>query len=1025
MSQADDRLRDYLKRATVELQRARARIAELERPEPIAVVGMSCRYPGGVRSPEDLWRLVDDGVDAIGGFPADRGWPLADLYHPDPDHLGTSYAREGGFLDGAGDFDAAFFGISPREALAMDPQQRLLLETAWEAFEHAGVDGRALRGSRTGVFIGGTPTGYGAGVERMPEGVEGYALTGSVGSVMSGRVSYALGLEGPAVTVDTACSSSLVALHLAVQALRQGECGLALAGGVTVMATPAAFIEFSRQRGLSADGRCKPFAAAADGTGWAEGVGLLLVERLSDARRNGHPVLAVVRGTAVNQDGASNGLTAPNGPSQRRVIEQALAAAGLSPADIDAVEAHGTGTRLGDPIEAQALIATYGPGRAPDRPLRIGAVKSNIGHTQAAAGAAGVIKMIMAMRHGTLPRTLHLDAPTPRVDWSAAPVELLTDPVAWQPAAPGEPRRAGVSAFGASGTNAHVILEEPTPPTAPAAPRGTPPRHDALPFVVSARGEAALRAQAARLARFVRTAPDTPLPDIALTLAAHRAALDDRAVVPAADRAQLLAGLESLAAGEPVPGVARNTGRRITRPVLVFPGADTPWPQVAAELLDTSPVFAARIADCEAALTPYLDRSLTSVLRSPAAERADLGLPVRWAVLVSLAAVWDSFGIRPAAVLGHGHGEIAAACVAGALTLEDGARIAAHHGRLLAGLTPDAGLGEIRPADPATPFHSAAAAGPPPPGTRLDAAYWSTAPDAPARFEEAVRLLLRQGHDAFAGTGTDPALTRTLRATAPEAAVLPGTDLLGTLTEAFTSGYDVDWRPLLAPYDAARTDLPTYAFHRERFWLENAPAPDAGPAPAQAGAHPDEARFWAAVQDRDVDALTALLDPSDATGRDALATALGPLGPGLGSAASWPWNTPGCGAASSTCPSSPTPTPGPASSPSSPAPAARTRPPSAPTASSYDAWSAPPRATGHPCAPSGSPEPSWSPEAPAASARASPGGPPRTAPNTSSSPAGRDPTHPAPATSPTASAPSAPGSPSPPATWPTARPWPG
>ncbi|MEU9559950.1 SDR family NAD(P)-dependent oxidoreductase [Streptomyces fumanus] len=877
MSQADDRLRDYLKRATVELQRARARIAELERPEPVAVVGMSCRYPGGVRSPEDLWRLVDDGVDAIGGFPADRGWPLADLYHPDPDHLGTSYAREGGFLDGAGDFDAAFFGISPREALAMDPQQRLLLETAWEAFEHAGVDGRALRGSRTGVFIGGTPTGYGAGVERMPEGVEGYALTGSVGSVMSGRVSYALGLEGPAVTVDTACSSSLVALHLAVQALRQGECGLALAGGVTVMATPAAFIEFSRQRGLSADGRCKPFAAAADGTGWAEGVGLLLVERLSDARRNGHPVLAVVRGTAVNQDGASNGLTAPNGPSQRRVIEQALAAAGLSPADIDAVEAHGTGTRLGDPIEAQALIATYGPGRAPDRPLRIGAVKSNIGHTQAAAGAAGVIKMIMAMRHGTLPRTLHLDAPTPRVDWSAAPVELLADPVAWQPAAPGEPRRAGVSAFGASGTNAHVILEEPAPPATPAAPRATPPRHDALPFVVSARGEAALRAQAARLARFVRAASDTPLPDIALTLAAHRAALDDRAVVPAADRAQLLAGLESLAAGEPAPGVARNTGRRITRPVLVFPGADAPWPRAAAELLDTSPVFAARIADCEAALAPYLDRSLTSVLRSPAAERADLGLPVRWAVLVSLAAVWDSFGIRPAAVLGHGHGEIAAACVAGALTLEDGARIAAHHGRLLAGLTPDTGLGDIRPADPTTPFHSAAAAGPPPPGTRLDAAYWSTAPDAPARFEEAVRLLLRQGHDAFAGTGTDPALTQTLRATAPEAAVLPGTDLLGTLTEAFTSGYDVDWRPLLAPYDAARTDLPTYAFHRERFWLENAPAPDAGPAPAQTGAHPDEARFWAAVQDRDVDALTALLDPSDATGRDALATALGPL----------------------------------------------------------------------------------------------------------------------------------------------------
>ncbi|WP_375803627.1 type I polyketide synthase, partial [Streptomyces sp. A012304] len=638
-----------MKRATVDLQRARARIAELERPEPIAVIGMSCRYPGGVRSPEDLWRLVADGVDAIGDFPLDRGWPVDTLYHPDPDHLGTSYAHEGGFLDGAGDFDPGFFGISPREALAMDPQQRLLLETSWEAFERAGVDGRGLKGSPTGVFIGGTPTGYGAGVERMPDGVEGYALTGSVGSVMSGRVSYALGLEGPAVTVDTACSSSLVALHLAVQALRQGECTLALAGGVTVMATPAAFIEFSRQRGLAPDGRCKPFAAAADGTGWSEGVGMLLVERLSDARRNGHPVLAVVRGTAVNQDGASNGLTAPNGPSQQRVIEQALANAGLAPSDIDAVEAHGTGTRLGDPIEAQALIATYGPGRSPDRPLRLGAVKSNLGHTQAAAGVAGVIKTVMAMRHGTLPRTLHVDEPTPRVDWSSGAVELLTDTVDWAPAA-GEPRRAGVSAFGASGTNAHVILEEAvTEPTAPADEDGTTPHTTpgTLPFVVSARGEAGLRAHAGRLARYTRTDTGTPLPDIALALAVHRSALEDRAVVLAADRAGLVAGLESLAADEPGAGVVRGTARPVTRPVLVFPGQGSQWRGMAAGLLDSAPVFAERITACENALAPHVDWSLTSVLRSESddwLDRVDVVQPALWAVMVSLAALWQAHG---------------------------------------------------------------------------------------------------------------------------------------------------------------------------------------------------------------------------------------------------------------------------------------------------------------------------------------------------------------------------------------------
>nr|WP_307826926.1 SDR family NAD(P)-dependent oxidoreductase [Streptomyces pactum] len=908
--------------------------------DPVVIVGMACRFPGGVGSPDELWQLVAGGRDAISPLPTGRGWDVDGLYDPDPDAPGRTYVREGGFLHQAADFDAEFFGISPREALAMDPQQRLLLETAWEALERAGIDPATLGGTRTGVFTGLTHYDYGSGAA---EGVEGYRMTGNTASVASGRIAYTLGLEGPAVTLDTACSSSLVALHLAAQALRNGECVLALAGGVTVMSSPAAFTEFSRQRGLSADGRCRAFAAGADGFGLAEGAGMLLVERLSDARRNGHPVLAVIRGSAVNQDGASNGLTAPNGPSQQRVIRQALAGAGLSAAEVDAVEAHGTGTTLGDPIEAQALLATYGRERDAGRPLWLGSVKSNIGHAQAAAGVAGVIKMVQAIRHGLLPRTLHVDEPTPQVDWSAGAVELLTEDTAWPET--GAPRRAAVSSFGLSGTNAHVVLEQAPELPAPGAEAGSRGPAGPVPWAVSAKSPAALRAQAARL-RDVLAAGTAPAPaDAALTLATRRSRFDHRAVVLGEDRAELLAGLTALAQGEPAPRLIQGHATTSDRTVFVFPGQGAQWVGMARELMDAAPVFAESMERCGRALAPFVDWDFRTELAGSLV-RVDVVQPLSWAVMVSLAELWRSYGVEPAAVVGHSQGEIAAAVVAGALSLEDGARVVALRSRVigerLAGRGGMVSLGlsraetlrriepfggrvsvaavngasstvvagepaaldelvaaceaeEIRarriPVDYAShspqvesireellkvldgispsasrvPFYSTVDAEPID-TTELDAAYWVRNLRQEVRFEAAVERLLADGFGLFVECSAHPVLTMAIGETAEST----GTGItavgslrrddggpdrfLASLAEAQVNGARIDWT---AAFPGARTvELPTYAFQRERYWLE-----EAGTAPDPSGTPHDEveARFWEAVEREDLTELAATL----------------------------------------------------------------------------------------------------------------------------------------------------------------------
>ncbi|MEE3650594.1 MULTISPECIES: type I polyketide synthase [unclassified Brenneria] len=654
--------------------------------DPIAIIGMACRYPGGVTTPEALWNLVLEGRDAIGDYPSDRGWDTKNLYDPEPGRLGKISTRASGFLYEAPLFDAGFFGISPREALTLEPQQRLLLEISWEAVERAGIDPATLHGSLTGIYAGVMSTEYGTQIQYAPEEVSGYGYMGTATCVASGRVAYSLGLQGPAVTIDTACSSSLVAIHTACEALRSNDCKLALAGGVTVMPTPGVLIDFSQQRVLAPDGRCKAFSASADGVGLSEGAGMLLLERLSQAQANGHPILGVIRGSAVNQDGASNGLTAPNGTAQQQVIRHALVNAGLAPQDIDVVEAHGTGTRLGDPIEANALMATYGRERPAERPLMLGSIKSNIGHTQAAAGVAGVIKMVMAFQHGVLPRSLHITAPSTEVDWSNGAIRLLTEQQPW-PQVDERPCRAAISSFGVSGTNGHLIVEQPpASPIAASLPDGTPQE---MLWPIAAKTDAALRKQATRLREHVLSQPTIDPVSIGYSLGASRSRFACRAAVWGQSRDALLQGLQALADGQDHPMLIANTltAGDSGKLVFVFPGQGSQWPEMGMALYDAFSVYRQAIDRVDEALRPYVNWSLIDVLRgaqdAPPLERVDIVQPALFAVMTALARLWQSFGFTPNAVVGHSQGEIAAAYIAGALTLQDAVKIVALRSQLM------------------------------------------------------------------------------------------------------------------------------------------------------------------------------------------------------------------------------------------------------------------------------------------------------------------------------------------------------
>jgi polyketide synthase 7 len=712
MTEENERLLEYLKRVTIELQDARTRLGELEAAtqDPIAIVGIGCRYPGGVQSAEQFWDLLADGRDAISEFPDDRGWDLESLFGLSPDSPGSDWIGESGFLHDATDFDARFFGIGQREALMMDPQQRVLLEISWEAIEAAGIDPLSLRDSETAVFAGVATQDHVMRMAGLPlsEDMGAYLSMGATASVLSGRIAYLFGLKGPAITIDTACSSSLVALHLACDSLRLGECSLALAGGVTVLSTPLMYVGLRGQQGMALNGRCKSFADDADGTAFSEGAGMVLLERLEDARRLSHPVQAVIAGSAFNQDGASNGLTAPNGLAQERVIRQALSAAGLTTGMVEAVEAHGTGTVLGDPIEAEAILATYGQSRPSERALWLGSIKSNIGHTQAAAGVAGVIKTVMALRHELLPKTLHLDTPTTKVDWSLGDVSLLKEPVRWAPGS--EPRRAGISSFGVSGTNVHMIVEEaPLPDGGGHLPvRSTQGstaelaegsdrqsdigllRHDVVPCVISARSAEALRGQAGRLRDWLVAQPDQDLLDIGYSLASTRSQFEYRTVVMASDLEELIAGADAVARAEAAVSIQRVAEAGKDNVAFVFPGHGSQWVGMALELLDCSQVFGRCIQACEEAFAPHQDWSLSEVLEqasgAPLLERIDVVQPVLFAMMVSTAGLWKACGVHPDALVGHSQGEIAAMHVAGGLSLEDAAKIVVLRSRVLANL---------------------------------------------------------------------------------------------------------------------------------------------------------------------------------------------------------------------------------------------------------------------------------------------------------------------------------------------------